>query len=192
MSLPERHPYGTARCQFGELFAAGRRRAVARRRRAARRLLEGAVRAQADAPALRRPRRDAGGRRGTSSTAASAGSPAAATRARSTDVAAAVDHLADLPAHRRPGCWTWRASWRSGTPPAAHLAAWLATRERARVSRDAASSRRPASSTCGSRRSWRSRDGVVHRFLGGTPAAVPERYAPPRRPSGCRSACRCC
>ena len=37
--------------------------------------------------------------------------------------------------------------------------------------------------------SWRSRDGVVHEFLGGTPAELPERYAPRRRPSGCRSAC---
>jgi acetyl esterase/lipase len=104
------------------------------------------------------------------------------------DVAAAVDHLADLPAHARvgepeePGEGLSRFRFdltrvvAIGHSAGGHLAAWLATRERPRVAVTGVVAQagvldlRLASELRLSR-------GVVHRFLGGAPEEVPERYA---------------
>ena len=99
------------------------------------------------------------------------------------DVAAGVDHLADMPAH------IWGQSRLKGQSPfglervvaighsaGGHLAAWLATRQDPRVPVSAVVAQagvvdlRLASELGLSQ-------GIVHRLLGGTPAEVPERYA---------------
>jgi acetyl esterase/lipase len=95
------------------------------------------------------------------------------------DVAAAVDHLADMPAHEG-GLSLFRFDLARvvaiGHSAGGHLAAWLATRERPRVAVSGVVAQagvvdlRLASEL-------RLSNGVVHRFLGGTPDAVPERYA---------------
>jgi acetyl esterase/lipase len=91
------------------------------------------------------------------------------------DVAAAVDHLAEIPAHAAGMLDTTRVV-AIGHSAGGHLAAWLATRERPRVAVTGVVSLagvldlRQASEL-------RLSDGVVHRFLGGTPQEVPERYA---------------
>ncbi len=88
------------------------------------------------------------------------------------DVAAAVDHLADIP--RVPLELGHVVA--IGHSAGGHLAAWLATRPvpRVPVARVVAQAGvvdlRLASEL-------RLSDGVVHRFLGGTPDEVPERYA---------------
>ena len=228
MSLPERHPYGTARSQFGELFlpSGGGPWPVAVvlhggfwRAQYGRRLMRPVC---ADLAArgwaafnveYRRLGRLSGG-----------GFPRTLE-----DVAAAVDHLAELPAHGRVGTGNDPGareplqsaagdddSVRSPSEPGGHdpgrspsaagddepasapggatraldlsrvvaighsagghLAAWLATRERARVPVTAVVAQagvvdlRLASELGLSR-------GVVNRFLGGAPAIVPERCA---------------
>jgi acetyl esterase/lipase len=91
------------------------------------------------------------------------------------DVAAAVDHLAESPAHQAGLLDTSRVV-AIGHSAGGHLAAWLATREAPRVALSGVVAQagvvdlRLASEL-------RLSDGVVHRFLGGTPDEVPERYA---------------
>jgi acetyl esterase/lipase len=183
VSLPERHPYGSARSQFGELSlpaAGGGPWPVAVvlhggfwRAQYGRRLMRPLC---ADLAArgwaafnveYRRLGRLSGG--GFPRTLA--------------DVSAAVDHLVELPAHA-PGalaCGAIRPLDLArvvaiGHSAGGHLAAWLATRPEARVPVTAVVAQagvvdlRLASELGLSR-------GVVHRFLGGTPAAVPDRYA---------------
>lgn len=90
------------------------------------------------------------------------------------DVAAAVDHLAEAPAHEAGLLDTTRIVG-IGHSAGGHLAAWLATRPAPRIALTRVVAQagvvdlRLASSLALS--------GVVHRFLGGTPADVPERYA---------------
>jgi len=95
------------------------------------------------------------------------------------DVAAAVDHLADLPAHKgglTPFRFDLGRVVAMGHSAGGHLAAWLATRAEPRVAVSAVVAQagvldlRLASELALS-------DGVVHRFLGGAPETVPERYA---------------
>jgi acetyl esterase/lipase len=91
------------------------------------------------------------------------------------DVAAAVDHLAEIPAHAAGVLDTARVV-AIGHSAGGHLAAWLATRAAPRVAVTGVVSQagvvdlRMASEL-------RLSDGIVHRFLGGTPFEVPERYA---------------
>lgn len=91
------------------------------------------------------------------------------------DVAAAVDHLAEAPAHQAGMLDTARVV-AIGHSAGGHLAAWLATRTAPRVAVTGVVAQagvvdlRMASALALS-------EGVVDRFLGGTPAAVPERYA---------------
>jgi len=95
------------------------------------------------------------------------------------DVAAAVDHLADLPAHEgglTPYSFDLGRVVAIGHSAGGHLAAWLATRDAPRV---------PVSGVVAQAGVLDLRlaselelsDGVVHRLLGGAPATVPERYA---------------
>jgi acetyl esterase/lipase len=91
------------------------------------------------------------------------------------DVAAAVDHLAEAPAHQA-GLLDLRRVVAIGHSAGGHLAAWLATRAAPRV----AVTRVVAQAGVVDLRmasALRLSDAVVHRFLGGTPDAVPERYA---------------
>jgi acetyl esterase/lipase len=91
------------------------------------------------------------------------------------DVAAAVDHLAESPAHAA-GVLDLSRVVAIGHSAGGHLAAWLATRAAPRVAVTAVVAQagvvdlRLASELALS-------DRVVHRFLGGAPDAVPERYA---------------
>ena len=170
MSLPERHPYGTARCQFGELFApAGDGPwpvAVV--------LHGGFWKAQYGRKLMRPLCADLAGRGWAAFNVeyrrlgrlSGGGFPRTLD-----DVAAAVDHLADLP-HGS----TLRASSRSGTRPEGIWRRGLRPVRTPRVSVTGVVSQagvvdlRLASQLGLSR-------GVVHRFIGGTPAAAPERYA---------------
>jgi acetyl esterase/lipase len=178
VSLPERHPYGRARSQYGELFlphgAGPWPVAVVLhggfwRAQYGRKLMHPlcADLAARDWAAFnveyRRLGRLSGG-----------GFPRTLD-----DVAAAVDHLAELPAHRHVGTSATLDLARVvaiGHSAGGHLAAWLATREAPRVRVTAVVAQagvvdlRLASELRLSR-------GVVHRFLGGAPAAVPDRYA---------------
>jgi acetyl esterase/lipase len=175
VSLPERHPYGRARGQYAELFLPdGGPSPVAV-------LLHGGFwRAQygrkqmhplcADLNArgwavwnveYRRLGRLSGG-----------GYPRTLE-----DVAAAVDHLADVPAHRDGRSpFALERVVAIGHSAGGHLAGWLATRRQPRVAvthvvaQAGVLDLRFASELGLS-------GGVVHRFLGGTPDAVPERYA---------------
>jgi len=169
VSLPERHPYGTARCQFGELFAPAADGpwpvAVV--------LHGGFWKAQYGRKLMRPLCADLAGRGWAAFNVeyrrlgrlSGGGFPRTLD-----DVAAAVDHLADL---RRLDLARVVAI---GHSAGGHLAAWLATREDARVSVTGVVSQagvvdlRLASQLGLSR-------GVVHRFIGSTPAAAPERYA---------------
>jgi len=91
------------------------------------------------------------------------------------DVATAVDHLAEVPAHASGRLDTTRVV-AIGHSAGGHLAAWLATRAEPRIAVSGVVAQagvvdlRLASEL-------RLSDGVVHRFLGGPPDAVPERYA---------------
>jgi acetyl esterase/lipase len=178
VSLPERHPYGPARSQYGELFrpAGGGPCPVAV-------MLHGGFwKAQygrkqthalcADLAArgwaawnveYRRLGRLSGG-----------GYPRTLE-----DVSAAVDHLAEVPAHEEgPAPFRFDLSRvvAIGHSAGGHLAAWLATRTDARVPVTAVVAQagvldlRLASDLRLSR-------GVVHRFLGGDPGGAPDRYA---------------
>jgi acetyl esterase/lipase len=91
------------------------------------------------------------------------------------DVAAAVDHLAEIPAHAAGVLDTTRVV-AIGHSAGGHLATWLATRAAPRV----AVTRVVAQAGVVDLRmasELRLCEGVVHRFLGGTPEEVPERYA---------------
>jgi acetyl esterase/lipase len=187
VSLPERHPYGRARGQFGELFLphgsgpfpvavvlhGGFWKAQYGRRQTHRVCADLAERGWAAWNVeYRRLGRLSGG-----------GYPCTLD-----DVAAAVDHLADLPAHARVGepeeesreglsllTFDLARVVAVGHSAGGQLAAWLATRERPRVAVAGVVSQagvldlRLASELRLSR-------GVVHRFLGGAPDEVPERY----------------
>jgi acetyl esterase/lipase len=182
VSLPERHPYGRARSQYGELFvpAGGGPWPVAVvlhggfwRAQHGRRLMRPLC---ADLAArgwaafnveYRRLGRLSGG-----------GFPRTLE-----DVAAAVDHLAEIPAHdpfgrpgRRPCLLDLTRVVAIGHSAGGQLAAWLATRQEAVVQVTAIVAQagvvdlRLASELRLSR-------AVVHRLLGGTSDSVPERYA---------------
>jgi acetyl esterase/lipase len=184
VSLPERHRYGPARSQYGELFRprgggtwpvavvlhGGFWRAQYGRRQMHPLCADLAARGWAAFNVeYRRLGRLSGG-----------GFPRTLD-----DVAAAVDHLAEIPAHPpvgepQGGLAPFRLDLSRvvaiGHSAGGHLAAWLATREDARVPVTAVVAQcgvldlRMASKLQLSR-------GVVHRFLGGTPAAAPDRYA---------------
>jgi acetyl esterase/lipase len=176
VSLPERHPYGRARGQFGELFLprgdgpfpvavvlhGGFWRAQYGRRQTHPICADLAARGWAAWNVeYRRLGRLSGG-----------GYPATLE-----DVAAALDHLADMPAHeagRSP--FDLDRVVAIGHSAGGHLAAWLATREKPRVALSGVVAQagvvdlRMASEL-------RLSDAVVHEFLGGAPDAVPARYA---------------
>jgi acetyl esterase/lipase len=184
VSLPERHPYGRARGQYCELFLphgdgpfpvavvlhGGFWKAQYGRRQTQAVCADLAARGWAAWNVeYRRLGRLSGG-----------GYPCTLE-----DVAVAVDHLADLPAHARVGEPAGGLSHFGfdlarvvaiGHSAGGHLAAWLATRERPRVAVTGVVALagvldlRLASEL-------RLSDGVVHRFLGGTPDEVPDRYA---------------
>jgi acetyl esterase/lipase len=174
VSLPEHHPYGRARCQFGELFLplgdgpfpvavvlhGGFWKAQHGRKQT--RALCADLTARGWAAwnvEYRRLGRLSGG-----------GYPETLD-----DVAAAVDHLAEVPAHDE-GVLDHTRVVAIGHSAGGHLAAWLATRERPRVAVTGVVSQagvldlRLASDL-------RLSDDIVHRFLGGAPGDVPERYA---------------
>ena len=100
------------------------------------------------------------------------------------DVAAAVDHLADLPAHARVGEPEEGLSRFNfdlahvvaiGHSAGGQLASWLATREHARVRVTAVVSQAGVLDLRLGSQLGLSR-GAVQRFVGGHPAAMPERY----------------
>jgi acetyl esterase/lipase len=98
------------------------------------------------------------------------------------DVAAAVDHLADLPAHPvvdvRPVRHRLDLDYVAaiGHSAGGQLATWLATRPRPRVRvRAVVAQAGVVDLRLGSELALSG--GVVEQFLGGTPAQVPERYA---------------
>ena len=174
MSLPERHPYGRARSQYGELFvpAAGPPWPVAV-------VLHGGFwRAQYGRKLTRTLCTDLAARGWAAFNVeyrrlgrlSGGGYPRTLD-----DVAAAVDHLAVMPAHGRGELDLARVV-AIGHSAGGHLAAWLATRDEARVPVTAVVAQagvvdlRLASELGLSR-------GVVHRLLGGTPDSVPDRYA---------------
>ena len=190
--IRERHHYGTGRSQFGELFLPDGDGPVPGRRGDPRRVLARALRAQADAPAVRATSSRAAGPRGTSSTGGSGASAAAAGRPRSTTSRAGIDHLRGAPHRAR---WTSTAWWRSatrpaGTSPRGRRAPGLpgrAGRRRAcagavsqagvvdlRLAWELAALERRRAASCSAAR----------------PRSVPERYARGlARRRGCRSAC---
>ena len=174
MSLPEHHPYGTARPQFGELFLpdgdepfpvavvlhGGFWRARHGRKQTRPLCADLAARGWAawNVEYRRLGALDGGGYPRTLD-----------------DVAAAVDHLTEVPAHT-PGALDLTRVVAIGHSAGGHLAAWLATREVARVpvtgvvAQAGVLDLRMASALALS-------DSVVHDLLGGPPDAVPERYA---------------
>jgi acetyl esterase/lipase len=174
VSLPEHHPYGTARSQFGELFLPGGDGPFpvavvlhggfwrARYGRKETRPLCADLAARGWAAWNVEYRRlgalDGGGYPRTLD-----------------DVAAAVDHLPEVPAHR-PGALDLSRVVAIGHSAGGHLAAWLATREVARVPLTGVVAQagvldlRMASALALS-------ESVVHDFLDGAPDVVPERYA---------------
>ena len=170
MSLPERHRYGRARSQFGELFLpAGGALPVAV-------VLHGGFwRAQYGRKLMRPLCADLAARGWAAFNVeyrrlgrlSGGGYPRTLE-----DVAAAVDHLAELP---RVSLDLGRVV-AIGHSAGGHLAAWLATREEPRVRVTAIVAQagvvdlRLASELRLSR-------GVVDRLLGGTPESVPDRYA---------------
>ena len=178
MSPPERHPYGTARSQFGELFLPDGKGPwpVAA-------LLHGGFwRAQYGRKLMRPLCADLAARGWAAwnveyrrlGRLSGGGYPRTLD-----DVAAAVDHLADLPAHQPKECQPLFMLDRVvaiGHSAGGQLAAWLATRDEPRVRvtgvvcQAGVVDLRLASELGLSR-------GVVQRFLGGTPVSVPRRYA---------------
>jgi acetyl esterase/lipase len=177
VSLPERHPYGRARGQYGELFLpdgdgphpvavvlhGGFWKAQYGRKQMHPLCADLTARGWAAWNVeYRRLGRLSGG-----------GYPRTLE-----DVAAAVDHLAEMPAHTRRGqsplCFERVVA--IGHSAGGQLAAWLATRAAPQVpvthvvAQAGVLDLRLASQLGLSR-------GVVHRFVGGPPDAVPERYA---------------
>jgi acetyl esterase/lipase len=175
VSLPEHHAYGRARCQFGELFLphdghapfpvavvlhGGFWKAQYGRKQTRPVCADLVARGWAAWNVeYRRLGRLSGG-----------GYPCTLD-----DVAAAVDHLAEVPAHDA-GVLDRTRVVAIGHSAGGHLAAWLATREQARVAVTGVVAQagvvdlRLASEL-------RLSNGVVQRFLGGAPDDVPERYA---------------
>ena len=174
MSLPEHHPYGRARSQFGELFLpdgdgpfpvavllhGGFWKAEYGRKQTHALCADLAARGWA---AWNVEYRRLGSLSG-------GGYPRTLE-----DVAAAVDHLAEMPAHAG-GRLDLARVVAIGHSAGGHLATWLATRAAPRVAVSGVVAQagvvdlRLASELALS-------DSVVHRFLGGTPDTVPEHYA---------------
>jgi acetyl esterase/lipase len=175
VSLPEHHPYGRARSQFGELFLphdgggpfpvavvlhGGFWKAEYGRRQTHALCADLVARGWAawNVEYRRLGALSGGGYPNTLD-----------------DVAAAVDHLAEVPAHAA-GVLDVTRVVAIGHSAGGHLAAWLATREAPRVpvtgvvAQAGVLDLRMASELQLS-------DGVVHRFLGGAPDGLPERYA---------------
>ena len=177
MSLPERHPYGRARSQYGELFlprGAGPCPVAV--------VLHGGFwRAQYGRKLMRPLCRDLAARGWAAFNVeyrrlgrlSGGGFPRTLE-----DVAAAIDHLAELPAHERVGrpVLDLARVVAIGHSAGGQLAAWLATRDAPRVrvtgvvAQAGVVDLRLASELGLSR-------AVVDRFLGGTPASVPHCYA---------------
>jgi acetyl esterase/lipase len=173
VSLPERHQYGTARCQFGELFTpAGDGPwpvAVV--------LHGGFWKAQYGRRLMRPLCTDLAGRGWAAFNVeyrrigrlSGGGFPRTLD-----DVAAAVDHLARLPAHGRVVLDLARVV-AIGHSAGGQLAAWLATREHARVRVSGVVSQAGVLDLRLGSELELSR-GAVERFVGGPPAALPDRY----------------
>jgi acetyl esterase/lipase len=174
VSLPEHHPYGTARGQYGELFLphgdgpfpvavvlhGGFWLAEHGRKQMHALCADLAARGWAAWNVeYRRLGQQSGG-----------GYPCTLD-----DAAAAVDHLADIPAHAMDALDRERVV-AIGHSAGGQLAAWLATRAYPRVAVTGVVAQaglldlRLASDL-------QLYDAVVHRFLGGDPDAVPEHYA---------------
>jgi acetyl esterase/lipase len=183
VSLPEHHPYGTARGQFGELFLphgdgpfpvavvlhGGFWKIQYGRKETRPICADLAARGWAvwNVEYRRLGRLSGGGYPRTLD-----------------DVAAAVDHLADLPVHARAGededglsLFTFDLARvvAIGHSAGGHLAAWLATRKRPRV---AVTGVAALAGVVDLRMAYglQLSNGIVQRFLGGTPEEVPERY----------------
>jgi acetyl esterase/lipase len=173
VSLPERHPYGTARCQFGELFApAGDGPwpvAVV--------LHGGFWKAQYGRKLMRPLCSDLAGRGWAAFNVeyrrigrlSGGGFPRTLE-----DVAAAVDHLAELPPHGGAALDLARVV-AIGHSAGGQLASWLATREQARVRVSGVVSQAGVLDLRLGSQLDLSR-GAVQRFVGGRPATMPERY----------------
>jgi len=174
VSLPEHHPYGRARSQFAELFVpdgdapfpvavlvhGGFWKAQYGRKLMHRLCADLTARGWAVWNVeYRRMGRQSGG-----------GYPATLE-----DVAAAVDHLADVPAHHA-GLLDTRRLPAIGHSAGGHLAAWLATRPAPRVPVTAVVAQAGVVDLRLGAELGLSR-GVVHRFVGATAAEAPERYA---------------
>jgi acetyl esterase/lipase len=174
VSLPERHPYGEARCQFGELFAPGGEGpwpiAVV--------LHGGFWKAQYDCGLMRPLCADLAARGWAAfnveyrrlGRVSGGGFPRTLD-----DVGAAVDHLALLAA-RGDGLLDLERVVAIGHSAGGHLATWLATRDDARVRLTGVVSQAGVVDLRLGSELGLSR-GVVDRFVGGTPATAPERYA---------------
>ncbi len=174
MSLPEHHPYGRARSQFGELFLpdgdgpfpvavllhGGFWKAQYGRKQAHPLCADLVVRGWA---AWNVEYRRIGALSG-------GGYPQTLD-----DASAAVDHLAETPAHAAGVLDTTRVV-AVGHSAGGHLAAWLACRPAPRVAVTRVVSQAGVVDLRMASR-LRLSDGVVHRFLGGAPDEVPERYA---------------
>jgi acetyl esterase/lipase len=173
VSLPEHHPYGRARGQFGELFMphgdapfpvavvlhGGFWKAQYGRRQTHAVCADLAERGWAAWNVeYRRLGRLSGG--GYSATL--------------DDVSTAVDHLAEIPAHDEGVLDTARIV-AIGHSAGGQLAAWLATRKRPRVAVAGVVAQAGLLDLLMASE-LRLSNGVVHRFLGGTPREVPERY----------------
>jgi acetyl esterase/lipase len=174
VSLPEHHRYGRARSQFGELFlpAGGSALPVAV-------VLHGGFwRAQYGRKLMRPLCADLAARGWAAFNVeyrrlgrlSGGGYPRTLE-----DVAAAVDHLAELPAHGHFSLDLERVV-AIGHSAGGHLAAWLATREEPRVRVSAVVAQAGVVDLRLAAELRLSR-GVVDRLLGGNPESVPERYA---------------
>ena len=175
MSLPEYHPYGPARSQYAELFRprdgappfpvavvihGGFWRAAYGRKLMQDLCADLAARGWAAWNVeYRRLGRESGG-----------GFPQTLE-----DVAAAVDHLPEVPAHHA-GLLDLTRVVAIGHSAGGHLATWLATRERPRVAVTAVVAQAGVVDLRLAAELGLSR-GVVHDFLGAPPDAAPDRYA---------------
>lgn len=173
MSLPERHRYGRARSQFGELFLPAGGGAVP----VAVVLHGGFWRAQYGRKLMRPLCADLAARGWAAFNVeyrrlgrlSGGGYPRTLE-----DVAAAVDHLADLPKPKE--CLALFKVVAVGHSAGGHLAAWLATRPQPRVRVTAVVAQAGVVDLRLGAELGLSR-GVVHRFVGATPAQAPDRYA---------------
>jgi acetyl esterase/lipase len=174
VSPPERHPYGRARSQYGELFlpdGAGPHPVAV--------VLHGGFWRAAYGRKLMHPLCADLAARGWAAwnveyrrlgRLSGGGYPRTLE-----DVAAAVDHLADLPKPKE--CLAlFRSVVAIGHSAGGHLAAWLATRPDPQVAVTAVVAQAGVLDLRLAAELGLSR-GVVRRFLGGTPAEAPDRYA---------------